>query len=213
MFDIPAEAARRGWNEHELTHFVFEHGVSQGLRMAEFYLGDGHVRSEDRQGGDVFDLPREAAQRGWDEHELVHLVFEHGEEEGMNLVEMHLGDGDDSSEVFQCGVLHEPRVLDLDEVIPVEEVRQAYMGPEPAKNIRILFRGQQGLGVWKLAVGQSLEEWHAGGKVTGGSGGYFTTVGGKILEPAVDVGALGVGGHVGGGFPSWASGWWLWRDG
>ena len=103
VFDIPAERARRGWNEHELMHYVFEHGVSQGLRMAEFYLGDGHVRSVDRQGDDVFDLPREAAQRGWDEHELMHLVFEHGKEEGMNLAEMHLGDGDDSSVVFQVG--------------------------------------------------------------------------------------------------------------
>ena len=45
VFDIPAEAARRGWCEHELTHYVFEHGASQGLRMAEFCLGDGHVRA------------------------------------------------------------------------------------------------------------------------------------------------------------------------
>ena len=142
--------------------------------MAEFYLGDGRARAVDRQGGDVFDFPREAAQ-------------------GMHLAEMNLGDGDDSSVVFQGGVLQEPRVLVLGGLIPVEEVRQACKGPEPAKNNRILFRGQQGLGVWKLAVGQSLEEWHVEGKVAGGTGGYFTTVGGKIVDPAVGAGALELG--------------------
>ena len=146
---------------------MFEHGVSQGLRIAEFYLGDGRAGAVDRQDRDVLDLTREAAQRGWDDYELMHLVFENGEEEGMRPAELNLGDGDDSSVVFQGGVLQEPRVLALDELILVEEVRQACKGPEPAKNIRILFRGQQGLGVWKLAVGQSLEEWYVGGKVAG----------------------------------------------
>ena len=32
-------------------------------------------------GRDVLDLPRVAVQRGWDKHELMHLVFEHREEE------------------------------------------------------------------------------------------------------------------------------------
>ena len=54
-------------------------------------------------------------------------------------------------------------MLASDELIPVEEVRQACKSSEPTKNNGILFRGQQGLGVWKLAVGQSPEEWHAGG--------------------------------------------------
>ena len=62
------------WDEHELNHHVFEHGVSQGLRLAECHLGHGRVRAVDRQGGDVVDLPRLAAQRGWDEHELMYLV-------------------------------------------------------------------------------------------------------------------------------------------
>ena len=97
----------------------------------------------------------------------------------------HLGDGDDSSVVFQGGVLQEPRVLALDELIPVEEVGQACKGSHPCSLSKRS---------WCLeAVGQSLEEWHAGGKVAGGSGGYFIIVGGKILDPAVGVGALGLG--------------------
>ena len=42
------------------------------------FCEDGHDRSVDRQGGDVFDLLWEAARREWDEHELMHFVFEHG---------------------------------------------------------------------------------------------------------------------------------------
>ena len=52
-------------------------------------------------------------------------------------------------------------------MIPVEEVRQACKAPEPAKSIQILFRVQQGLGVWKLAVEQSLKKWYSGGKEVG----------------------------------------------
>ena len=51
VFDIPAEAARRGWDEHDLMHFVFEHGVSQGLRMAEMFLVDADASSVVFQGG------------------------------------------------------------------------------------------------------------------------------------------------------------------
>ena len=39
-------------------------------------LSWGSALAVDRHGGDVFDLPREAAQRGRDEHELMRLVFE-----------------------------------------------------------------------------------------------------------------------------------------
>ena len=35
VFDIPMEARRRGLDEDELTHLVFEHGVSEGIRLAE----------------------------------------------------------------------------------------------------------------------------------------------------------------------------------
>ena len=55
----------------------------------------------DCQGGDVFDIPAEACRRGWDENELMHLVFEHREE----------FEDDANSVVFQCGVVQEPRCV------------------------------------------------------------------------------------------------------
>ena len=57
----------------------------------------------------------------------------------MRLAELNFGDGDDSSLVFHGWVLQEPRVLALDELIPVEEVRLVCKGPEPAKNIAFCF--------------------------------------------------------------------------
>ena len=41
----------------------------------------------DCQGGDVFDIPAIARRRGWDEHELTHMEFEFGEQEGMRRME------------------------------------------------------------------------------------------------------------------------------
>ena len=55
VFDIPAEARMRGPDEHELMHFVFEHGVSERLRMAECQRE--HARPVDRLDENVFDLP------------------------------------------------------------------------------------------------------------------------------------------------------------
>ena len=48
-------ARRRNLDEHELMHFVFEHGVSQGLRLAECRRGQERARAVDRQDGNVFD--------------------------------------------------------------------------------------------------------------------------------------------------------------
>ena len=72
--------------------------------------------------------------------------------------------------------------LALDELLPVNEVRQACEAPEPARSVQILFRGQHGLGVWKLAAEQSLAEWYSGGNLVGElvgtlprlEGGFFT---------------------------------------
>ena len=47
VFDIPAETRMRGLDEHELLHFMFEHGVSQALRLAECH--SGQERARDRQ--------------------------------------------------------------------------------------------------------------------------------------------------------------------
>ena len=92
------------------------------------------------------------------------MVFEFGEQDGMR---MWLED-DASSVVFHGGVVQKPRVcLALDELVPVNEVRQACEAPEPAKSVQILFRGQHGLGVWKLAAEQSFAEWYSGGELVG----------------------------------------------
>ena len=102
----------------------------------------------------------------------MHMVFEFGEEEeGMRMMEELTLEDDASSVVFQGGVVQEPRVcLALDELLPVNEVRQACEAPEPAKSVQILFRGQHGLGVRKLAAEQSLAEWHSGEKLVVGVG-------------------------------------------
>ena len=105
VFDIPTEARLRGPDEHELMHFVFEHGVSEGLRMAECHQR-GQVRPRDRLDENVFDIPAIARRRGWDEHELTHMVFEFGEEEeGMRMMEELSLEDDASSVVFQGGVV------------------------------------------------------------------------------------------------------------
>ena len=152
------------------------------------------ARPMDRVDGNVFDLTAVARRMGWDEHELTHMVFEFGEEEeGMRKM-AELKEDDASSVVFQGGVVQEPRVcLALDELIPVTEVRQACEAPEPAKSVQILFRGEHGLGVWKLAAEQSLAEWYDGGKLAGRLDGYFATVGGKILDSRARVGSFGLG--------------------
>ena len=80
-------------------------------------------RARDRQDENVFDIPEIARRRVWDEDELMLMVFDYGEEEMME--ELSLED-DANSVVFQGGVVQEPRVcLALDELIPVNEVRQA----------------------------------------------------------------------------------------
>ena len=78
----------------------------------------------------------------------------------------------------------------LDELLSVDDASQVLATPEPVKSIRILFRSGESLGVWELAKGQSLGEWHVwtcDGKEEGGSGGYFTTLGGKILDAETEI--------------------------
>ena len=102
----------------------------------------------------------------------MYNVFEFGEEEGMRRM-AEITEADASSVVFQGGVVQEPRVcLALDELIPITEVRQACEAPEPAKSVQILFCGEDGLGVWKLAAEQSLAHWYSGGGETGREVGW-----------------------------------------
>ena len=76
----------------------------------------------------------DSGSSGWDEHEVTHMVFEYGEEEGMRMMEELSLEDDANSVVFQGGVVQEPRVcLALNELIPVNEVRQPCEAPEPAK--------------------------------------------------------------------------------
>ena len=63
--------------------------------------------------------------------------------------------------LFRGGVVDqvaEPRLLCLDELLPIDCGIQVTSNPEPAKIIRILFRSEDGLGRWELAGGQSLVE-------------------------------------------------------
>ena len=180
----------RSLDEHEHMHIMLEHGVSEGLRMAECQRD--RARPVDRLDENVSDLPAVARRRGWDERELTHMVFEFGEEEGMRKM-AELAEDDASPVVFQGGVVQEPRVsLALDELIPVTEVRQACEAPEPAKSVQILFRGEHGLRVWQLAAEQSLAERYSGWKLVGELGGYFATVGGRILDSKEGLALLGL---------------------
>ena len=82
-----------------------------------------------------------------------------------------------------------PQVLSLDELIPVNEVRQACGIPEPAKSVQILFRGAHGLGVWDLEAHTTLAQWFSGGKRVGDEdrlhSGFGTSFGGGFSSEAV----------------------------
>ena len=159
VFDIPVEARLPALDEHEPIHFVFEHGVSEELRMS------GQVRARDRLDENVFDLPAVVHRRGWDEHELTHKVFEFGEEEGMRMME-ELTLEDDVSSVFQGGVVQEPGVWPWTSCyLSMRSGRLAK--PQSQRKTFIYCRGQRGLGVWKMAAEQSLAEWYSGWKLVG----------------------------------------------
>ena len=92
-----------------------------------------------------------------------------------------------SSDVL-CSEMHQPhvflpQVLRLDVLIPVNEVRKACGIPEPAKSVRILFRGGYGLGVWDLEAHTTLAQWFSGGKRGGDMDGYFSTTDKSVHPP------------------------------
>ena len=70
---------------------------------------------------------------------------------------------------------------------------KACVPPEPVKPVQILFRGGHGLGVWDLEPHTTLAQWFSGGKKGGGLDGYFSTIGGRILNSEVEVCNLGLG--------------------
>ena len=65
--------------------------------------------------------------------------------------------------------------------------------PKPAKCVQVLFRGEHGLGVWKLAAEQSHAEWYSGRQLVGGLDGCFTTVEGRMLDSGSRVSSFGLG--------------------
>ena len=120
----------------------------------------------------VFDLVGVAEAEGWDQTELMFFVFEYGVEDGVAF----------------CREYYEMKKS--------REVRQAVY--EPTKEtIQFLFRGPGGLGVQEVDGGQTLEGWFACREdgISGvGADGYFTTLGGKVLDSKVEVRRLGLGG-------------------
>ena len=97
-----------------------------------------------------------------------------------------------------CSEMHQPhvflpQVLSLDLLIPVNEVRQACVIPEPVKSVQILFRGGHGLGVWVLEANTTLAQWFFGGKRVGDKDGFLSTIGGRILNSEAEVCTLGLG--------------------
>ena len=56
-----------------------------------------------------------------------------------------------------------------------------------------LFRGGRGQGVWDLEAHTTLAQWFSGGQRSGEMNGYFSTIGGRILNSEVEVCTLGLG--------------------
>ena len=59
--------------------------------------------------------------------------------------------------------------------------------------MQILFRGGPGLGVWDLKAHTILAQWFSGGKRGGDLDGYFSTIGGRIINSEAEVCNLGLG--------------------
>ena len=103
-----------------------------------------------------------------------------------------------------CSEMHQPhvflpQVLSLDVLIPVNEVRKTCGIPEPVKSVQILFRGGDGLGVRDLEAHTTFAQWFSGGK-RWGLDGYFSTIGGRILNSEAEVLHSRFGAPLGGGF-------------
>ena len=180
VFDLVGVAELEGWDQTELMYFVFEFGTKKGMQYCrEYYEMKNSARQVVPQvvveeAEPVFDLVGVAEAEGWDQTELMFSVFEYGVENGVSF----------------CREYYEMKSR--------QEVRQAVC-PEPTKEAKVqfLFRGSGGLGVQEVDGGLTLEEWFAGreGRISGvGADGYFTTLGGKVLSPRVEVSGLGLGG-------------------
>ena len=180
VFDLAGIARSEGWDESELLYFVFEFGTTKGVQYCrEYYEMQNSARQpplvvdEDLP---VFDLVGVAAAEGWDQTELMFFVFEYGVEDGVSF----------------CREYYEMKSRSQ------QEVRQVVCS-EPTKEamVQFLFRGTGGLGVQEVQGGWTLEAWFSGleGRGPGAcTDGYFTTLGGRVLDPTVEVRRLGLAG-------------------
>ena len=174
VFDLVGIAAAEGWDQTELMYFVFEFGTAKGMQYCrEFYEMKNWARKQ-KDEEEVFDLVGVAEAEGWDQTELMFFVFEYGEEKGVQF----------------CREYYEMK--------NTRQVRQAG-GPEPTKEakVRFLFRESGRLGVQEVDGGLTLDEWFVGrADVNLGVGvdGYFTTLGGRMFNPKVEISRLGLDG-------------------
>ena len=137
----------------------------------------------------VINLAMLARLHGLEEGNLMFWVFEYGEEEGL-----------------MCAIdeLHDRLNFETKSVaseVPWKgEVLQVHLqvSPQPTKKeeVRFLFRGSGGgLGMQRVHGGSSLTEWYLGlqGQGLGRDvDGYFTTLGGRILDPKMESSGLGL---------------------
>ena len=131
----------------------------------------------------AFSIQNVAEANNWDPHQLMYFVFEHGPVEGVQACELYysiLQRMDDDEVTYSGGVVAE---------VPSRS------RPGPSKKLRLLVKGLEGRQVREAQVQESLVEWYERiGLGCGDSGrdGYFTTIGGKILDPKVPIGKLGL---------------------
>ena len=140
----------------------------------------------------IFNIEAEACSRGWDPHQLMYFVFEHGPREGLAACKLYydvlLRSGvEDGESVVESEIGFTGGVL--------AEVSRTAEHPEPAERVRFLFQGDCGLGVREARPDETLSEWYGGLGAVGedlGIDGYFTTSDGRILAPTVPIGRLGL---------------------
>ena len=144
----------------------------------------------------VTNLAMQARLHGLEESNLMYWIFEFGEEEGLHACDRRI-----TGSTLRLRVLRR-RSPWKGEVLQVH--LQVSRQPTKKEEVRFLFQGSVGgLGMQRVHSGSSLAEWYLGlqGQGLGGDvDGYFTTLGGRILDPKREVSGLGFGWVAGGGF-------------
>ena len=119
---------------------------------------------------------------------LMFWIFEFGEEEGlMRAIDEMLDRLSFENESVASEVPWKGDVLQVHPKVSLQ--------PTEKEEVCFLFRGPGGLGIQTVHGGASLEEWYLGLQGRGSGGGvegYFTTLGGRILNPGREVSGLGL---------------------